>query len=77
MKSWIIILIGLPSTWHYIDIASDSRIYSLLLPIIFFVFLVTAIIKIAIKLGPDGGHSSYGGEIGFGGGGDSGGGGDC
>ncbi|MEH6448478.1 MAG: hypothetical protein V7765_07395 [Oleispira sp.] len=80
MKSWLVIFIGLPSTWQYIDITSDSRIYSLLLPIIFFVFLVTATIKIAIKLGPDGGHSSYGADIGpggFGGGGDSGGGGDC
>jgi hypothetical protein len=72
MKSWLVILIGLPGTWHYTDIASDSRVYSLLLPILFFVFLVTATIKIAIKLGPGGGHSSYGGDIGSGvfGGGD-------
>jgi len=84
MKSWLIIFIGLPSTWHYMDIASDSRVYSFLLPIMFLVFLFTGVIKLAAKLSPGGGHNSYGGDIGsggfsggFGAGDDAGGGGDC
>ena len=80
MKSWFIILIGLVGSWYYIDLSSDNGFYSLALPILFFLFLISVVIKVAVKIGPDGGHSSSGGDIGsggFGGGSDSGGGGDC
>jgi len=76
MKTWLVILIGLGSTWHYMDIASGSRFNSALLPFLFFVFLIAAVIKLALKLGNGSNHSGHGGDGGFGGG-DSGGGGDC
>lgn len=77
MKSWIIILIGLATSWHYMDIAADSQLHSILMPLLFFFFLVVFVIKIALMLGPDGNHGSIGMDIGsdvFGGDSDSGGG---
>lgn len=80
MKSWFVILVGLAGSWHYMDLASDIKIYSLAMPILFFLFLISAVLKIALLIGPDGGHSRSGIDIGsggFGGGSDSGSGGDC
>ena len=79
MKSWFVILIGLVSTWHYLDVVSDSGFYSLFLPFLFLLFLLAAVIKLAVKLGAGSHHSGDGGggSGGYGGGGDSGGGGDC
>ncbi|PCJ38624.1 MAG: hypothetical protein COA99_11625 [Moraxellaceae bacterium] len=76
MKSWLVILIGLASTWHYMQLSSDSFFYSAVLPFLLFIFIMAAVIKIAVKLGSGGNGSGYGGDGGFGGG-DSGGGGDC
>jgi len=75
MKTWLIVFTGLAITWHYMDIASDRIFYSALLPFLFFICLITAVIKLAVKFGGSS-ASGYGGDGGFGGG-DSGGGGDC
>jgi uncharacterized membrane protein YgcG len=77
MKSWLITFIGLACTWRYMDIASDSRIYSVVFPFLFFIFLVTFIAKLAIKFNLGGNASGDGGSGGFGGGDSGGGGGDC
>jgi uncharacterized membrane protein YgcG len=77
MRSWLIILIGLSITWHYLDIASKSSFYSIALPCLFLLFLLAAVIKLAIKLGSGNHHNDGGGFGSHDGGGDSGGGGDC
>ena len=80
MKFWLIISVGLAGSWHYIDLASDSQLYSLAMPILFFFFLIALVIKIAVKIGSDGSRSGSGidsGSGGISGGSDSGGGGDC
>ncbi|MDN3640938.1 hypothetical protein QWY82_19220 [Simiduia curdlanivorans] len=76
MKAWFILLIGLISSWHFLDLNSDSRFYNLFLPMVFFLFLIFTVIKIAMKIGPEGGGSGGGSDGGFGdfGGGDCGGG---
>ncbi len=78
MKSWLIILIGLISTWHYLDIDSDNGFDGLFLPFLFFSFTLAAVIKLALKLGPaDHNNGDSGGGFGGYDGGGSGGGGDC
>ncbi len=80
MRSWLIILIGLAASWHNTDLASDNGLYNLVMPLLFFLFIIALVIKIAAKIGPDGGGSRSGVDVGPGGfssGSDSGGGGDC
>jgi len=69
MKSWFIILSGLAVSWHNIDIASSSGFYGVFLPIVFASLLLAAMIKLAMKIGPDGagGSDHGGGSGGFGG----------
>ncbi|BFM12840.1 hypothetical protein R50072_29930 [Simiduia litorea] len=74
MKSWFILFVGLFSSWHYLDLSSDSRFYNRFLPMVFFLFLLFSVIKIALKIGSDGSASGGGSDGGFGGGGDCGGG---
>ena len=46
MKSWILIIAGLAASWHYTDLASDSRLYSTLMPLLVFFFLVALFLKV-------------------------------
>jgi len=76
MKSWVIILVGLATSWHYMDIVSDSVFNGVLLPIVFASLLLAATLKLAVKIGPDGG-GGHGGDSGSGGFGGDGGGDGC
>jgi hypothetical protein len=69
MKALIIILAGLWSIWHFMDIESESGFYSVFLPILFGLFFLALVIKLNGGSGKGGG-GYYGGGFG---GGDSGG----
>lgn len=78
MISWIVILIGLWVSWSYSDLEAQSALYSMVCPLLVFVFLVSLLIKFVVLIGPEsgrGGHGDGGGGF-FGGSGDGGGGGD-
>ena len=81
MKSLLVILIGLFTSWRYTDLSSDSSLCSVLAPLGVFVFLVSLGAWLVLKAGfggrTDGGAGSHGGEGGFGGDGGFGGGGGC
>ncbi|MCV6610995.1 MAG: hypothetical protein OIF55_09530 [Amphritea sp.] len=49
MKSWIVIIAGLAASWHYTDLASDSGLYSTLMPLLVFFFLVALLLKIVFS----------------------------
>ncbi len=63
MKSWIVTFIGLWSTWHYMDIDSDSRFYAVVLPVLFTMFVFTFMLKLAWKLGPARGSGGGGSDF--------------
>ncbi|WP_406609253.1 hypothetical protein [Agarivorans sp. JK6] len=72
MKSWFIILAGLWSTWHFMEIESENRFFSVFLPILFGFFVLALVIKLAGVSSNGGGYC--GGGFGSGdSGGDSGG----
>ncbi|MDO6761915.1 hypothetical protein [Agarivorans sp. 1_MG-2023] len=73
MKSWIIILAGLWSTWHFMAIESDSDFFSVFLPILFSLFVLALVIKLSGVSGNSGGGYCGGGFGGGDSGGDSGG----
>lgn len=78
MKSWLIIAMGLFTSWHFIDLASDSFVQGTVWPISFSIFLIALLIKIATKIAS--GHNHQGNGDGGGGGfwgGDGGGDGGC
>ncbi|WP_221076345.1 hypothetical protein [Agarivorans aestuarii] len=72
MKSWFIILAGLWSTWHFMEIESDNGFFSVFLPILFGFFVLALVIKLAGVSGNGGGFGSgdSGGDSGGCGGGD-------
>lgn len=87
MISWLVILLGLASCWHYTDLDSTSTIHSLWAPLGVMLFAIALAIKLVFTLGTGGsGRGDSGGSDGFfgghdgggfDGGGDCGGGGDC
>jgi len=63
MKSFFVIIIGLFFSWHFMDITSDSVLSGKLAPIIFFIFLISLSIWIALKLHSRGLGQSDGSSI--------------
>ena len=53
MKALIIILLGLFSSWHFIDLHSKSFLHSAIAPLLFFLFLVAFVVWIASKVSSD------------------------
>ena len=51
MKSLIVILLGLFTSWHYSDLESESTLYNLVAPIGVFVFLVSLCLWLVLKAG--------------------------
>ena len=72
MKSLIIILIGLYSSWHFTDLSSESSLYSIVAPIGVFVFFISLALWLVLKAGFGGKADSSGGNLGSGGGFDGG-----
>lgn len=87
MKSWLVVLIGLLVSWHFTDLHSSNKLYGILAPALFLIFVV-ALIRLLLgrRTGSqsDGGGDSggfwgdgssfWGGDNGDSGGGDGGGG---
>lgn len=74
MKSWILTILTLLGSWHFMSISSESRFESVFLPLVFFVGLVVFVLKLAWKIGPNTSRPGCGGDgmDFFDGGGDSG-----
>ena len=71
MISWIITTLGLVLSWFSIDLESISTFNNLVAPLLFGLFLITGVVKVAVLLGPDdgrGGGGFFGDSGGFGGG---------
>ena len=49
MISLLVILAGLYGSWHYMDLESDESLYSLGMPILFGVLLITLLLRFILK----------------------------
>jgi len=66
MVSWVIITIGLWVSWNYTNLESQSALYSILCPLLLFVFLVSFLMKLVLFLGHGNdrsGHEGHGGAF--------------
>lgn len=72
MKTWIMAIAGVWASWVYMDIRSESGFESIFLPFVFFVCLLTLVLKITWIVGPKKADGACSGNIDFydGGGGD-------
>lgn len=48
MLSWVIITLGLGTTWYCSDVSSPSSLYNIVCPVLFFVFLISLIVKMVL-----------------------------
>ncbi len=51
MKSFIIIGIGLYGSWHFMNLSSDNTFYAAICPILFVLFLISAVIWLVTRAG--------------------------
>ncbi len=69
MIKWIITTLGLYLSWIFIDLSSESFLQSKILPFVFLTFLITFLMRLALRFdggrysngSSSGGYSSYGG----------------
>lgn len=68
MKSFIIIGLGLYGSWHFMDLSSEHTFYAAICPILFTLFLISALIWLVTIAGFSGRSSDrdIGGSIGGG-----------
>jgi apolipoprotein N-acyltransferase len=66
MISWIIVIVGLWTSWHYTDIASQTTLYSVICPVLVFVFATALAIKLLSFFNPSKGQGSPYGDSGGG-----------
>lgn len=65
MVSWIILIVGLVTSWHFTDLEAASAWQGLVSPLIFGIFLILTVVRLVILAGPS---SHRGGGRGDGGG---------
>ena len=54
MKSFTIIGLGLYGSWHFMDLSSDNTFYAAICPILFALFLISAVIWLVTRGGLSG-----------------------
>lgn len=67
MINWIILSIGLITSWNYTDLESESAFSSMVCPVLVLVFIALILLKLVAQMGPESGRSGY--SDGYGGGG--------
>lgn len=72
MKTWIMAIAGVWASWVYMDIRSESSFESIFLPFVFFICLLTLVLKITWMVAPKKAGGACGDNLDFfdGGGGD-------
>ena len=73
MIAWLVILVGLVTSFCYADLHSDNTVYSLWLPLVFVIFLIAFLLKLVFNFEWARSRVDSGaGDSGYGGGGDGG-----